>query len=127
MPHLLDFKLSTHVFRGVGIIYLILHLLTNLLAVRCGFKGYESGQYGDPPRFTYWLRQTAVYVLSLTTMKLTVVSLFAIWPGVFHVGEWLLSWLGTNEALQVILYVPSFSRTVKTTTKTYAARWDCSR
>lgn len=73
------------------------------MTVKCRFKGFESGEYGNPPLFSYWLRQTTVYVLSLTTMKLLVVSLFAVWPGVFKVGEWLLSFLGTSDVLQVIL------------------------
>ena len=91
------------VFIGVAIIYLILHLLTHLMTVKCGFKGFESGEYGTPPAFSYWLRQTTIYVLSLTNMKLLVVGLFALWPGIFKVGEWLLSFLGTNDVLQVIL------------------------
>lgn len=91
------------ILAGVAIIYLILHLLTNFMTVKCGFKGFESGEYGNPPLFSYWLRQTTIYVLSLTTMKLLVVSLFAIWPGIFKVGEWLLSFLGTSDVLQVIL------------------------
>ena len=90
---------------GVGIIYVVLHSLTYLLTEKCGFKGFESGEYGTPPAFSYWLRQTVIYVLSITTMKLFVVALFAIWPGIFKVGEWLLSFLGTSDALQVILCV----------------------
>ena len=41
-------------------------------------------------------------------MKLVVVVLFALWPGIFKIGEWLLSWLGNGDAAQVILQV-SFS------------------
>lgn len=85
-------------------------MLTYFLTEKCSFKGFESGQYGTPPSFTYWLRQTTVYVLSLTTMKLIVVALFALWPGIFKIGEWLLSFLGTSDAAQVILYVTPNSR-----------------
>ncbi|KAI0065734.1 hypothetical protein BV25DRAFT_1798171 [Artomyces pyxidatus] len=93
---------------GVGVIYLILHLLTNLFTEKLQLKGFESGQYGSPPSFVYWLRQAAVYVVALTSMKLLVVALFAAWPGIFKVGAWLLSWLGTKDAVQVIFTMGLF-------------------
>lgn len=90
---------------GVALIYIILRALTHILDVRLGLKGFESGQYGTPPSIKYWLRQAAVYVLSLTSMKLLVVGLFALYPGIFSIGNWLLSWTrsGDNETFQVIL------------------------
>ena len=92
---------------GVGIIYLMLYILTYLLIDKLNLKGFESGKYGSPPSIFYWARQAAVYVLSLTTMKLAVFLLFALFPGIFDIGEWLLSWTwtGKGDALQVILYV----------------------
>jgi hypothetical protein len=89
---------------GVAIIYLILHLVTFFFTEKCGFKGFETGKYGSPPSIGYWFRQLSVYVFSLTTMKLLVVALFVLWPGVFKLGEWLLSFLGPTDAAQVILY-----------------------
>lgn len=70
-------------------------------------KGFESGVYGNPPSFKYWLRQAAVYVLSLTMMKLLVLVLFAVLPVILQLGDWLLGWTYTGEgdALQVVLYV----------------------
>jgi hypothetical protein len=87
------------------LIYLILRALTYVFAHIFQLKGFESGQYGSPPSIKYWLRQAAVYVLSLTSMKLLVVGLFALFPGLFKVGEWLLSWTrtGDKDAVQVIL------------------------
>ncbi|KAF7792839.1 hypothetical protein EIP86_003940 [Pleurotus ostreatoroseus] len=41
-------------------------------------------------------------------MKLLVVGLFALWSGIFKVGEWLLSFLGTNDVLQVIFTMGLF-------------------
>lgn len=86
-------------------IYLILRVLTHLMADRFHLKGFESGQYGNPPSAKFWLRQAAVYVLALTTMKLLVVGLFALYPGIFKIGEWLLSWTSSTDgdAVQVIL------------------------
>lgn len=80
---------------------------TWLLSKKCGIKGLKTGQYGKPPSVTYWVRQAAVYVFSLTTMKLLVVALFAFWPGVSTIGDWLLGWttLWDGESVQVILYV----------------------
>lgn len=89
----------------MGVIYLILQGFTFILTEKCQLKGFESGQYGNPPSLSYWLRQAAVYVLALTMMKLLVIGLFAAWPGIFSVGTWLLSFLRSSDALEVILYV----------------------
>ncbi|OSD04505.1 hypothetical protein PYCCODRAFT_1386616 [Trametes coccinea BRFM310] len=93
---------------GVGIIYLILHVMTYLLTEKCHLKGFESGVYGTPPRINYWLRQSAVYVFALTMMKLLVVALFAALPVIFKVGEWLLTFLGPSDAAQVIFTMGLF-------------------
>ncbi|CAL1700369.1 unnamed protein product [Somion occarium] len=93
---------------GVAIIYLILHVSTYVLTEKFQLKGFESGKYSNPPSISYWIRQTAVYVFSLTTMKLSVVALFALWPGIFKMGEWLLGFLGPSEAAQVIFTMGLF-------------------
>jgi hypothetical protein len=92
-------------YSGVALIYLILHALTYVLTKQLNCKGFESGQYGSPPSIGYWARQAAVYVLSLTSMKLLVVALFVLVPGILKFGEWLLSWteIVDSDALQVIL------------------------
>jgi hypothetical protein len=91
--------------QGVGIIYLVLRFLTTTLTERFGLSGFESGKYGNPPSFVFWMKQTTVYVLSITTMKLLVVGLFVIWPGIFSVGQWLLSWTGDGSNFQIVLCV----------------------
>ena len=93
---------------GVGILYAVLHLLTHLFSVTLHLKGFESGQYGRPPQWRNWARQLGVYVASLTTMKLAVIGLFFLFPGIFKLGEWALSWLGDSEHGQVVLYVARF-------------------
>ncbi|KAH7887363.1 vacuolar membrane protein-domain-containing protein [Phlebopus sp. FC_14] len=95
---------------GVGLIYLVLQTATFVLTKKLHLKGLQSGQYGKPPSFNYWARQTAVYVFTLTTMKLLVVALFAVWPGVSKLGDWLLSWtsIGDGEAFQVIFVMGIF-------------------
>ncbi|EGO02109.1 hypothetical protein SERLA73DRAFT_177853 [Serpula lacrymans var. lacrymans S7.3] len=95
---------------GVALLYFILHLLNYLLTATLHLKGFESGKYGSPPSMAFWARQAAVYVLALTTMKLSVVALFAAWPGIAEVGDWLLSWtnVGDGEAFQVIFTMGLF-------------------
>ncbi|KAF5363988.1 hypothetical protein D9756_000252 [Leucocoprinus leucothites] len=95
---------------GVALIYAILHLLTHLAKERLGLRGFESGVYGSPPSIKYWARQAAIYVLALTTMKLLVFGLIALWPGIFKVGEWILSWTYTQDgdAVQVIFTMGIF-------------------
>ncbi|KAG2343662.1 hypothetical protein BDR05DRAFT_883813 [Suillus weaverae] len=95
---------------GVAIIYVVHHGLTYLLAKRFRLKGYESGQYGSPPSIAYWARQAAVYVFALMTMKMLVVGLFTVWPGISKVGDWLLSWtaIGDGDAFQIIFVMGLF-------------------
>jgi hypothetical protein len=81
----------------------MLRFLTSTLTHRFHLAGFESGKYGDPPSFNYWLRQAIVYVVSITIMKLLVVGLFAAWPGIFNLGHWLLSWTGEGSSFQIIL------------------------
>lgn len=93
---------------GVAIIYFLLKSFTFLLTQKFNFEGFISGQYGSPPSSLYWMRQTAVYVLCLTLMKLFVIALFALWPGIFKIGEWLLSWLGDGGNAQVVFVMGIF-------------------
>jgi len=93
---------------GVGIIYYCLKWATLLLSEKLGLEGFRSGEYGSPPSFVYWIRQLGVYLSCLIVMKLVVVGLFAIWPGISKIGEWLLSWLGNGDAAQVIFVMGLF-------------------
>ncbi|KAF8574204.1 hypothetical protein K439DRAFT_1373081, partial [Ramaria rubella] len=93
---------------GVAYIYLILHGADKLFTGRLKLKGFQSGQYGDPPSLVYWGRQAAVYVFTILTMKLLLVGLFAAWPGIFELAEWLLSWTAGNDRLQVIFVMGIF-------------------
>ena len=82
-------------------------MLNHLFIEKLGWKGFESGVYGDPPSINFWFRQAATYMTCLLIMKLLVVGLFVLVPGVFTLGQWLLSWTHVGgEVLQVALYVP---------------------
>ncbi|KIK94851.1 hypothetical protein PAXRUDRAFT_827589 [Paxillus rubicundulus Ve08.2h10] len=95
---------------GIGLIYLVLQSATWVLSKKLSIKGLNTGQYGNPPSVKYWARQAAVYVFALTAMKLLVVALFAMWPGISTVGDWLLSWtsIGDGESFQVIFVMGIF-------------------
>ena len=114
---------------GVGAIYLTLHLLTWLFTAKLQFKGFQSGQYGTPPSLNYWARQAAVYVVSLTSMKLLVVLLLASLHRLLDFGAWLLSWLGNGDTAQVVLYVfvPGIVQHDFKPTSGPTARWAFSR
>lgn len=112
---------------GVGIIYLVLHVTTYLFTAKCHLKGFETGVYGTPPRITYWLRQSAVYVFALTTMKLLVVALFAALPIIFDAAEWLLTFLGPSDAAQVILCVFLVYEIGSISSEQFTAPWASSR
>jgi hypothetical protein len=90
---------------GVGLIFVILRVLTFILTEKFHLKGCESGIYGTPPSLKFWMRQAAIYLVALTTMKFMVIGLLALFPGLFAVGGWLLSWTwsGDGDTLEVIL------------------------
>lgn len=90
---------------GIVLIYLILHVLTHIFSEKLHYNGFESGVYGTPPRFKFWARQAVLYVVALTTMKFLVIGLLGLFPGLFKLGAWLLSWTwtGDGDAVQVIL------------------------
>ncbi|KAG2013220.1 vacuolar membrane protein [Coprinopsis cinerea AmutBmut pab1-1] len=95
---------------GVGIIYGSLRVFNFILSERLGLKGFESGVYGDPPSLSFWTRQTATYLGALLVMKIVVIGMFVFIPGVFTLGEWMLSWThtGNGDALQVIFVMGLF-------------------
>ncbi|KAF8514887.1 vacuolar membrane protein-domain-containing protein [Hysterangium stoloniferum] len=93
---------------GIGYIYLVLNGIDALFTNRLRLEGFKSGEYGDPPRLTYWARQASVYVFTILTMKLLVVGLFAVWPGIFNIAEFLLSWTDNNIKLRVIFVMGLF-------------------
>ncbi|KAH7105327.1 vacuolar membrane protein-domain-containing protein [Auriculariales sp. MPI-PUGE-AT-0066] len=91
---------------GVALLFVILKLFTYILSHKLDLKGFESGQYGSPPSLSFWGRQAAVYVVSLLSMKLLVLLLVSIAPFLTSAAEWMLSWLG--EDAQVILVMGVF-------------------
>ncbi|TFK66560.1 hypothetical protein BDN72DRAFT_844176 [Pluteus cervinus] len=106
--YLLNILLDTTL--GVALIYMNLRLLTHLFSEKLNLKGFESGVYGNPPSFRFWIRQAAAYVLALAMMKFLLLGLFALFPGILKLGEWLLGWTSTEDgdAVQVIFTIGIF-------------------
>ncbi|KAJ6539740.1 vacuolar membrane protein-domain-containing protein [Mycena capillaripes] len=95
---------------GVGLIYVVLRVLTFIMTERFHLKGFESGVYGTPPSFKYWMRQATIYILALTAMKFMVIGLLALIPGLFTLAAWLLSWTwtGQGDTLEVVFVMGIF-------------------
>lgn len=93
---------------GVYAIYITLFFLTWYFTEKLKLKGLRSGQYGSPPSLNYWVRQLAIYVVSLTSMKLFVIAVVAFWDALSDIAAWLLSWLGNGDTAQVIFTMGLF-------------------
>lgn len=95
----------SHLILGIGLIYVVLHAITRLFTDTFQLKGFESGVYGDPPSIKYWAGQAALYVFTLSAMKVVVVTFLVAFPAIYVAGEWLLSWTwtGDGDGLQVVL------------------------
>ncbi|SCV72397.1 BQ2448_3934 [Microbotryum intermedium] len=91
---------------GVLIVYSFLRISTHILKQYS--PTYKTGYYGNPPQFTFWARQAAVYVGCLTAMKIVVLLLFWAFPILFVFANWCLSWLESDEAqvIAVMLIFP---------------------
>lgn len=89
---------------GVVILIYALRLLNRLLEL-CPISylrtGIDSGYYGDPPRWTFWMKQAAIYFTGLMIMKSIVWLIFALFPWLGMVGDYLLRWTEDNRKLQV--------------------------
>lgn len=90
----------------IGVVFLVytLRLLHKTLE-KCpipGFRtGITSGYYGDPPKWTWWVKQSSIYFAGLMIMKFFVWVLFALFPWLGRVGDFLLSWTEGNKKVQV--------------------------
>ena len=64
-------------------------------------ESIESGNYGSPPKATWWLKQSFIYFIGLFGMKLCVLLIFELFPWIAKVGDWALRWTEGNEAVQI--------------------------
>ncbi|KAJ0416046.1 vacuolar membrane protein-domain-containing protein [Aspergillus carlsbadensis] len=96
---------------GIPILIFILHFL-NRLAMYTPLanppESIESGNYGDPPRWGWWLKQSVVYFMGLLGMKICVFFLIQTVPLIVKVGDWALRWTEGNTAVQIIFVMLLF-------------------
>jgi hypothetical protein len=89
---------------GVAILWLWLKLIQRVLE-KLSVKQVRTGSYGDPPlrnMIVPWLKQTFIFILAESLMKLCVFFMFRHLPFLFRWGEWVLRWTKGNYRYQVI-------------------------
>jgi hypothetical protein len=100
--YLLNLAIDTTI--GIPILILILRVLTvgaSFTPMAKPPESIQSGNYGQPPKATWWLKQLLIYSLGLLGMKACVFLVFELCPWIIRVGDWALKWTEGNEALQV--------------------------
>lgn len=100
--YLLNLAIDTTL--GIPILLLILKILTvgaSHTALANPPESIKSGNYGDPPRVSWWLKQSFIYFLGLLGMKVIVFFIFQLCPWIVIVGDWALKWTEGNTALQI--------------------------
>ncbi|KAK5946785.1 hypothetical protein PMZ80_000928 [Knufia obscura] len=89
---------------GIPILLIILKVLTvgaSKTPLANPPESIKSGNYGDPPRATWWLKQSILYFIGLLGMKVCVFFIFHLCPWIVVVGDWALKWTEGNTALQI--------------------------
>ena len=100
--YLLNLAIDTTIGIPILIILLkLLHAAFRLTPLARPPQSIQSGNYGSPPRYTWWVKQSIIYFLGLLGMKFCVFILFHIFPWIVKVGDWALRWTEGNEALQI--------------------------
>ncbi|KAG0057188.1 hypothetical protein BGZ83_001131 [Gryganskiella cystojenkinii] len=85
---------------GVGVLFLFLRA-ADMYFTRARIEGLNTGDYGNPPQFERWWKQTFVFSLGLVVMKIVVVIVLT-WPFLFTFGDWVVGWTAQNEKLQIL-------------------------
>ncbi|KAI1828045.1 vacuolar membrane protein-domain-containing protein [Xylaria intraflava] len=96
---------------GIPILIVLLRVTTGLVAYTSWGKPRESiqsGNYGDPPKVWWWLKQSIIYFCGLSGMKFCVLLIFLILPWISRVGDWALGWTEGNEKLQIVFVMMLF-------------------
>ncbi|CAG8550864.1 6321_t:CDS:2 [Ambispora leptoticha] len=92
---------------GVFVLFLLLKLLhTGLTSL--GIQGLRSGDYDMPPRRAWWLKQLAIFLVSLFTMKMIIVLVIQIAPFLFKFGAWAINWTESDPKLQIVFVMLIF-------------------
>lgn len=100
--YLLNLAIDTTL--GIPILLLILkvlHIGASRTALANPPESIKSGHYGDPPKASWWLKQSLLYFIGLLGMKICVFIIFQLCPWIVVVGDWALRWTEGNTALQI--------------------------
>ncbi|KAI9772163.1 MAG: hypothetical protein M1839_002534 [Geoglossum umbratile] len=107
--YLLNLAIDTTI--GIPILIFLLRLLTRAFALTSfgePVESIQSGNYGQPPRTSWWLKQSLIYFLGLLGMKLCVLFIFSICPWISWIGDWALRWTEGDPRIQVFFVMLLF-------------------
>lgn len=96
---------------GIPILIFILRVLNGLASytpLANPPQSIESGNYGRPPRATWWFKQSIIYFIGLLGMKICVFFIIQLVPFVVKVGDWALQWTEGNAAVQIFFVMLLF-------------------
>ena len=68
-------------------------------------ESLQTGNYGQPPKASWYGKQLLIYCIGLIGMKIFVFFLFLALPWLPWVGDWALRWTAGNEALEIAFAV----------------------
>lgn len=71
-------------------------------------ESIESGNYGNPPKTTWWFKQSLLYFIGLLWMKICVFFIIQMFPVIVKIGDWALRWTEGNTATQIIFVMLLF-------------------
>ncbi|KAJ5934548.1 hypothetical protein N7466_004095 [Penicillium verhagenii] len=90
----------------------ILNLIASYTILANPPESIESGNYSNPPRASWWFKQSIIYFLGLLIMKICVFFLIQLFPFIIKVGDWALRWTEGNTALQITFVMLLFPVTM---------------
>ncbi|CAI4216464.1 unnamed protein product [Parascedosporium putredinis] len=96
---------------GIPILIYLLRLWTGVASLtRFGQppQSIQSGNYGDPPNWRWWLKQSLLYFCGLFGMKTVVLIILVLFPSISRIGDWALGWTEGNEKLQIFFVMMLF-------------------
>ncbi|KAK7744973.1 hypothetical protein SLS53_003206 [Cytospora paraplurivora] len=107
--YLLNLAIDTTI--GIPILILLLRIFTSLVSyTRLGQprESIQSGNYGNPPKVWWWLKQSVIYFCGLFGMKVCVLIIFLTMPWISRIGDWALKWTEGNERVQIVFVMMLF-------------------
>jgi hypothetical protein len=96
---------------GIPILIVLIRITTGIVSYTSfgqPRESIQSGNYGDPPQWRWWGKQSFIYFCGLFGMKVCVLIIFIAMPWISRVGDWALGWTEGNEKLQIIFVMMLF-------------------